>query len=107
MAQGENSKQGTYGTSILKAARILEYLGTVENGDGVSNIARNVGINRATVFKLLETLQQLNYVSKDEKTSSYRLGMGLVKLAHAALDEVDLATAAKPFLKQLNNETGE
>lgn len=98
--------KASYGTAIIKAVRILNYLSEQTEPKGVSEIARETGLNKATVFKLLETLQSVGFVEKTKNTS-YHLGIGLIKLAHSALQQVDLVRLAYPYLENLNEQTGE
>lgn len=96
-----------YGTALLKAVKILEYLATQPQGQGTSEIARQIHMNKTTVFKLLETLQLVGFVEKSLHDSRYKLGFGLVKIAHNSLQNLDIVTLTAPFLEQLNKETGE
>ncbi|WAH38029.1 IclR family transcriptional regulator [Alicyclobacillus dauci] len=96
-----------YGTAILKGVDILKYLAEQPVATGVSRIARDLGMNRATVFKLLETLQLVGFVHKRESDSTYSLGPGLARLAHRAYEQLDITTIAQPSLERLNNQTKE
>lgn len=104
-SQPERTK-APYGTALLKAVEVLEHLANHAEPQGVSDIARHTGLQKSTVFKLLETLQTVRFVEKTAQ-SQYRMGVGLVRLAHTALDQIDLLSIAQPYLAQLNDETGE
>jgi len=106
-ANGQDSPKTPYGTSLLKAALILEYLAAQGGARGVSEIARNTGLSKATAFKLLETLQQIQYVEKKGEQAHYGLGLGLAKLAHSSLSDMDLVSVARSYLEDLNQQTGE
>lgn len=96
-----------YGTSILKSVDILKYMADEPHSKGVSEIARDLNMNRATVYKLLETLQLVGFVHKKQSDSTYTLGPGLARLAHRAYEQLDIASIAQPFLEVLNRETKE
>ncbi|MCL6444555.1 MAG: IclR family transcriptional regulator [Alicyclobacillus sp.] len=102
----QSKMKATYGTAILKAAMILDYLALQPHPIGVSEIAAGTKLNKATTFKILETLQAIDWVEKTSD-SQYRLGVGLVKLGHASAKQVDLIRIAMPHLQRLNDETGE
>lgn len=96
-----------YGTALIKAIKILEYLATEPHGQGASEIARQTGMNKATVFKLLETLQLVGFVEKSLQDSRYKLGFGLIKIAYNSLQNLDIVTITTPFLEQLNKDIDE
>lgn len=64
-------------------------------------------MNKTTVFKLLETLQLVGFVEKSIHDSRYKLGFGLIKIAHNSLQSLDIVALTTPFLEQLNKETDE
>ncbi|MFD1674201.1 IclR family transcriptional regulator [Alicyclobacillus fodiniaquatilis] len=96
-----------YGTAILKGVDIIKYIADQPHAKGVSEIARDLGMNRSTVYKLLDTLQQVGFVHKSERNATYTLGAGLVRLAHQALNQLDIRTFAQNALAELNHATQE
>ena len=62
---------------------------------------------KATLFRFLQTLVSQGMLSLDPETSSYSLGVRLVRLAHAAWKQSSLAPVARPFLDALSAEMGE
>ncbi len=96
-----------YGTSIIKAVDILKYIGNQTSPSGVSQIAKDLSMNRATVYKLLETLQLVGFVHKRENDSTYTLAAGLARLAQRAYEQIDIAAVSRPYLERLNQETKE
>ncbi|OYD06705.1 IclR family transcriptional regulator [Paludifilum halophilum] len=103
----DNQKKTPYGTAVLKAISILEYLSEKEEAQGVSEIARGTGLNKPTVFKLLETLTLVGWVEKEEREARFRPGLSLIRLAQRSLDQMNVVKLTEPELKQLNEETGE
>ena len=96
-----------YGTALVKAVKILEFLADQPRGQGASEIARQTGMNKATAFKLLETLQMVGFVEKSPQDSRYKLGFGLIKIACNSLQQIDIVTITAPFLAELNQDTAE
>ena len=96
-----------YGTALVKAVKILEFLSDHSQGQGASEIARQTGMNKATAFKLLETLQMVGFVEKSAHDSRYKLGFGLIKIACISLQQMDIVTITAPFLEELNRDTSE
>jgi len=75
-------------------------------GAGVPALARACGLNRATAWRLLKTLQARGMVSVDEATGLYSLGLTAVGLATAAAPYA-LIAAAHPVLEGACRQTGE
>lgn len=69
-------------------------------------LARTCGLNRATAWRLLKTLQVRGLVSVDESTGRYSIGLTTMELGNAAGPET-LIAAAHPILERLCEQTGE
>lgn len=98
---------GAYGTSLMKAVRILTYISMQDEPEGVSAIARGTKLTPSTTYKLLESLQDLGLVRKSAEYQTYSLGLGLLKLASGVLDKLDLVKISRPYLEDINQVTGE
>jgi DNA-binding IclR family transcriptional regulator len=78
-----------------------------EHGLGPSAIGQQVGLDKATVTRLLRTLVEAGYVAQDERTRRYRLTGKILWLAHSVTTRLDLRSVARPYLKALRDELGE
>jgi IclR family transcriptional regulator, KDG regulon repressor len=72
----------------------------------ISELARELGLNKGTTRDLLETLRLHGLLDRDTELKQYRLGPRLARLGMAALGQLDLAGVARPFLVDLAAETG-
>ncbi len=70
------------------------------------DIARELSLPRATVFRLLQTLEVGGYVRRDGSGRSFTLGPALLNHGFAYLASLDIVDAARPILKRLRDETG-
>ncbi len=87
---------------------MLEALaGAAEPTLGPSAIAQRVGLDKATVIRLLRTLADAGYVIQDEATRRYRLTGRILMLAHGANARLDLRSVARPHLTALRDALGE
>lgn len=93
--------------SVEHAIGLVELLAGSANALGVSQIAQSLDLPRATVYRLLKTLAQREWVIQEDKT--YRLSFRLPGLFHGAGEGAEAALAQRltPLLQQLVNETGE
>lgn len=93
--------------SVTKAIRLLEALASDPAPMGVSELARQVDIDKASVSRMLKTLEQAGFVAQDLNSQRYSLGVALVAMGHKALKRIDLRDAARPSLETLVGLTGE
>ncbi|WP_347554204.1 IclR family transcriptional regulator [Robbsia sp. KACC 23696] len=93
--------------SVEHAIRLVELLAVSENGLGVSQMAQSLDLPRATVYRLLKTLAQREWVIQEDKT--YRLSFRLAGLFHGVGAGAGAALAARmtPLLHRLVDKTGE
>ena len=68
--------------SVEHAVRLVELMASSENVLGVSQMAQSLGLPRATIYRLLKTLAQREWVVQDDKT--YRLSFRLAGLFRGA-----------------------
>lgn len=93
--------------SLAKALDILECVADGSEGAGVSEVSARLGINKATVSKILSTMAVRRFVRKDPQTRHYRLGYRLVELGTRLIESIDLRTEAWPHLKALERAVNE
>ena len=92
--------------SVARALTILDELRDSEQGVGVNELARRLGVNASTASRLLATLESAGLVQR-EAQGPYRLGLALVTLANRVLARLDLQALARPLLVELTDLTGE
>ena len=92
--------------SVDRAARLLEVLESGGHPMTISELARELGINKGTMRDLLETLRAHELLERDAERKTYRLGPRLARLGMAALGQLDLASVARPYLIGLADQIG-
>jgi IclR family transcriptional regulator, KDG regulon repressor len=78
-----------------------------KGGLGVTELANKMDINKSSVYRILATMEQYGYIEQDEDTARYKLGYRFLEISSRLLESLDLRTAAKPFLQELEEETNE
>lgn len=91
--------------SVEHAIRLVELLAGSANALGVSQMAQSLELPRATVYRLLKTLGQREWVIQEDKT--YRLSLRLRGLFYGGGTAVALAERLTPLLHRLVDETAE
>jgi DNA-binding IclR family transcriptional regulator len=86
---------------------MLELLVSAHGHMGVTEIADELGYDKANVHRTLAALVRLGYVEQDPSTRRYAATVRVVELARSVLDSRDLTVVAAPHLKSLWAAAGE
>jgi DNA-binding IclR family transcriptional regulator len=98
------STQG--GVRVLnKAGGLLEALAG-KAPQTVVQLAELTGEPRTTIYRLLATLQPMGWVEETTKRGHYVLGLRLVQLGRAAIEQGFARRLALPALRALRDQTG-
>ena len=60
--------------SLTKGLKLLLWLREVEQPMGLNEITRQIGLPNGTTYRVLKTLEQLEFVEKDYGTDNYKIG---------------------------------
>lgn len=74
---------------------------------GVTEVAEELGVNKSTAHRILETLIETNMVAQDKETAKYKLGPGILRLSDRLVKNLNVISTAKPVMAQLVEATGE
>ena len=93
--------------AIDRALNVLECLAA--NGQGLTlvELARKTDIPKSTLYRIMSTLEARQCVTQDEERNTYQLGLHLMELGHAFLDQSSLFDAAEKHLERLAERLGE
>lgn len=91
--------------SVERAFAVLRAL--APGPAGVSDIADRTELPKSTVSRLLTTLVDIGAAERNDLNGTYALGSAIVDLAASASPGSNLVAAARPFLQQLVDDTGE
>lgn len=86
-----------------KGLLTLEYI--VENKTvSLTKLAKQMGINKSTLYRYLSTLKRLGYLSQDEN-DGYFLTDKLMKMAMGVVPQMEIRTIALEYLSALSSQT--
>jgi len=94
-------------STVLKAIDLLEALARAEGSCGVTELAKQLGLTKSNVHRLLKTLESRGFVSRDPEDSRYALALRLWELGSSVIDRLDVKRVAGPHLQQLAERTRE
>ncbi|ACQ79720.1 transcriptional regulator, TrmB [Beutenbergia cavernae DSM 12333] len=89
-----------------KAIDVIEVL-TFGEPRTIREIADETGIEKAAVYRILNTLEERGFATKDERSKRYAPGPRLVIAATALLRDHDAVSVARPVMVRLRDEFGE
>jgi len=93
--------------AVQRAIAVLDELAGARAELGTNEIARRTGINVSTISRILATLTSGGLVEHVTATGRYRLGIGVIRLASAAAERLDIRSLAHPHLADLASRTQE
>ncbi|MDE2993527.1 MAG: IclR family transcriptional regulator [Chloroflexota bacterium] len=93
--------------SVERAILLLKEFGLSGPELGVTEASKRLGLHKSTVSRLLGTLERGGFVEQISDTRRYRLGLQLASLAGLAVTQLDLSSAARPYLVNLAAQSEE
>lgn len=101
------SEENSYKIRVLeRAMRVIDLL-----SEGVpmtlTEINKELDISNTTIFRILKTLEAYNFVTFNQQSKQYRLGIKCLELSSAYYGGDNLRALALSDLESLRDETGE
>lgn len=97
----------SYVKSVIKGLKIMEFIADSASPPTLVQITKALGINRTTVYHLIQTLESEGYVTKDRQSNAYLMGLKTLPLGGKALDSNKLRIESLPYLQGLNRKLEE
>ncbi len=92
---------------LNKTFVVLEILLEQKSPMSMSEISEKLDFYPSTIHRILDTLKYGGYVEQDPATQKYRLGLKLLELGMAKLQQIDLVREANPYLRELAKKCDE
>jgi len=93
--------------TALRALNVMEILAFAGRPVSVAEVAEGIGADRSTAYRMLMTLLEAGYVTRDESLKTYRLGFRLLSLTRNLLTEGDRSSLVAQVLSSISSRTGE
>lgn len=93
--------------AVERALDILLCFTREEPTRSLTQIAEAIHMSKTTVHRLLATLENKRFITRDKATGLYRLGIRFIEMASLVLQDVELHRWAHPYLQRLCDEYGE
>ena len=92
---------------LNKTFSILEILLQHGSAMNMTEISKKIGLYPSTIHRILDTLKYWGYVEQNPNTQKYQLGLKLVELGMAKINQMDLVREAAPYLRELAKQCNE
>lgn len=105
---GKRGRQNSLLKSLEKSLDVLDIFVECNTGLTLKEIAARTDLNTSTAFRIVNTLERRQYLTRNEASKQYRLGPKALALGYSSHWTENVVTLAKPYLRRLQqifNET--
>jgi IclR family pca regulon transcriptional regulator len=93
--------------ALARGLEVLALFGFERPSLSLTEIVASTQLSKSTAFRMVSTLEALGYLERDPETRCYRPGLKVLQLGFAALNCLEAAQIAQPYLKALSEACGE
>lgn len=93
--------------SLAKGLRVLEVFTPTERHMTISELSKRSQLDPGTVYRVVNTLVSLGYLTKREDSRRYGLSLKVLDLGFNAIGRTDLRSFSRPVLRSLVGELNE
>ncbi|MDR1828405.1 MAG: IclR family transcriptional regulator [Methylobacteriaceae bacterium] len=93
--------------SLDKALRVLNCFTPEEPELGISELSRRLDLYKSNVHSIVTTMEKNGFIEKNETTGRYRLGLGVMRLAHVVTSGQGGQRIIHRFVRELSEEVDE
>jgi DNA-binding IclR family transcriptional regulator len=93
--------------AVERALDILLCFTRDEPARSLTQIAESINMSKTTAHRLLATLENKRFITRDKVTGLYRLGLRFIEMASLVLQDIELHRWVHPYLQRLLTEFGE
>ncbi|MEM7442198.1 MAG: IclR family transcriptional regulator [Pseudomonadota bacterium] len=91
---------------LERGIRILQMFNSNRRSIAPPEIARELELPRTTVYRLVQALERLGLLERQEGGSFFRPGLAILSLGFECLASLDISELGRPVLDRLSEETG-
>ncbi len=87
--------------TLIKGIRVLELFSVGHPRWRITEISREIGLNKSSVFRVVETLESEGYLYQDPRDKSYMLTAKLLGLSTVVLSQFNIVEQSKSAIDHL------
>jgi DNA-binding IclR family transcriptional regulator len=92
--------------AVALALQILEMLAIEGKPTRVTDLANALGTSKTRIFRHLQTLVKLGYVTQDTESERYYAGARLAQLGGAVANQFSFRNISRPIMQRLRDSVG-
>jgi len=92
--------------ALEKGLNLLLMLGAFRGEMTFREICQRTALPKATVYRLLQTLESMGFLSRGIHGSGYSLGISVLRLGFDYLSSMDIVQIGQPVIRRLCDSTG-
>lgn len=93
--------------NLKKAFEALEQISSVHGGLTFPQLLERISCNKTSFFRILMTLEEIGYITKNLKTDAYTISRKILPIAYSSLCDANLVEESIDIMRKLRDETSE
>jgi IclR family pca regulon transcriptional regulator len=91
-------------SSLVRGLLVLECFSPHKDNYTLADLSKLVDIPKSSLYRVVKTLSEMNYLRYDEQSKRYYLGTRVLSLGFSVLQSMELREIARPYLEKLSRE---
>jgi len=91
---------------LARGLQVLGCFSRTERELTGAELSRRLQVPRASVFRLLHTLEQMGFVERVADSPAYKLSIGVLRLGFEYLASMELTEHGRSIIQELRDQTG-
>jgi DNA-binding IclR family transcriptional regulator len=92
--------------ALMRGLQLLGQFSRSEPELSGADLSRKLDLPRASVFRMLHTLEQAGFVTRAADGTHYKLGLGVLRLGFEFLASMELTEQGRPIIEALRDRCG-
>lgn len=93
--------------TVEKALKVLELLSTYDSPVRLADLSRQLGMNKSTTYRMLESMSQYGFVRQDKSSARYMITTKLWEIGVRAFQRFDIRAWGRPYLEEIGRKVRE
>lgn len=90
--------------SVAKAMKVLECFAVKKTELGLTDISKELGLNKSNVYDILYTFHQLGYVQQNPSNGKYSLSIEILKYSYVVNEQLGYTRMVYDIIENLAND---
>ena len=106
MSQSASSDDRYHVPALARGLQLLTQFSREQRELSGAELARRLALPRASVFRMLCTLEQAGFLERCPDGVNYKLGLGVLRLGFELLASMELTELGRPVIEELRERSG-